>query len=107
MDDGIGLVLPARDGGRLAVRFSQAWALGLTALAGRDRALLDPSHRAVPRASRAFAAELLAPAAGIEHYLKEAPEPGERVFELIADHFGANPTLIEHQYRNQILALRR
>lgn len=107
VDDGIGLVLPERTGGRLAVRFSQAWALGLTAMAGRSRALLDPSHRALPRASRAFAAELLAPAAGIEHYVKEAPEPGEQAFELIADHFGASPTLIEHQYRNQILALQR
>ena len=106
VDDRIGLVLPPRDGGSLAVRFSQAWALGLTTVAGRRRALLDPSHRTTPRAARAFAAELLAPAAGIEHYLKEAPEPGERAFELIGDRFGANPTLIAHQYRNQVAATR-
>ncbi len=106
MGDGIGLVLPPRNGGSLAVRFSQAWALGLTTVAGRRRALLDPSHRTAPRAARAFAAELLAPAAGIEHYLKEAPEPGERAFELIADHFGTSATLIAHQYRNQVAATR-
>ena len=104
VDGGVGLVVPGRHGGTTATRFSQAWALGLTTLAGRHLALLDPSQRAVPRASRAFAAELLAPAEGVERLLEDEPEPGERAFELIADRFGASPTLVAHQYQNQILA---
>lgn len=103
---GVGVVVPDRNGGELAVRFSQAWALGLVTLGRRRLHLLDPSHRALPRASRAFAAELLAPVDGIAQLLEQSPEPGERAFELIANHFGTTSTLVEHQFQNQIAAPR-
>lgn len=100
----IGLVVSRQYRGSKTTRFSQAWAFGLTTLGGRTLALLDPSQRAVPRAARAFAAELLAPAEGIARLLGEESDPDERTFELIADHFGASPIVVAHQYHNQILS---
>lgn len=106
VEEGVGVVLPRHNGGQLATRFSQAWALGLVTLGNRRLHLLDPSHRSLPRASRAFAAELLAPAEGIARHLERSPDPGERAFELIADHYRTNSTLIEHQFQNLIAAAR-
>ncbi len=67
--------------------------------------LITPAHTDRQRVERAFAAELLAPAAGILHRL----DLGEIGFalddiEAIAEHFEVSSMVIRHQIENQILA---
>ncbi|GII58619.1 hypothetical protein Pth03_70080 [Planotetraspora thailandica] len=56
------------------------------------------------KVERAFAAELLAPAAGISELLGDAPESAvQDDMEQIADHFRVSPMVIKHQLENQLL----
>lgn len=99
----VGLVLPADVGANDASqRFAQARALGLSLLSSRQMLLLDPSHTDLSKASRAFAAELLAPAAGISQYLDVLPAVTGAAFEAIAVRFNVSPLLVQHQYDNQL-----
>lgn len=101
--DRLGLVLPddVALGGTL-VRFAQGRALGLSLLTDRRLLLLDPSHTDLSKMSRAFAAELLAPAEGISGYLAVLPDVTPSVFEAVAARFDTSPLLVQHQYDNQI-----
>lgn len=102
-DQEVGLVLPEQlHLGPASTRFAQARALGLSALTSRERLLLDPVHNDLGKVSRAFAAELLAPAAGIRSYLEALPEASSSAFEAIAGRFEASPLVIQLQYQNQI-----
>jgi len=102
VDDAVGLALPQAARRATATRFAQARALGLSLLTGRDTALLDPAGTETAKASRAFAAELLVPAAGIAEYLSVSPTDTDRALDAVADHFGASPLLVQRQYENQI-----
>ena len=87
-------------------RFAEARALWHFLFAQRPGAfLLTPAHTDRQRVERAFAAELLAPAAGILDRL----DLGELGFalddvEAIAAHFEVSSMVVLHQIDNQILA---
>ena len=86
-----------------AVRFAQARALGLALISGRGESLLDPASTDLMKETRAFAAELLAPASGILGYLEVLPSVTEQAFDAVAARFNASSWLVQHQYENQIL----
>jgi Zn-dependent peptidase ImmA (M78 family) len=57
------------------------------------------------KTERAFAAELLAPAAGIAERLGVDPRYAtEEDLEEVAGHYGVQPLLISHQVRNQLMS---
>jgi hypothetical protein len=59
------------------------------------------------KTERAFAAELLAPAAGIAEKLGVDPHSAtEEDLEDVAQHFGVQPVLVSHQVRNQLMGAR-
>jgi len=100
--DSAGAVLPALPA--RARRFAAARALGLTLLT-TDRAelLLDPAPTTLTKASRAFAAELLAPAEGIRAYLAPLPAPTTSAFDTIAARYRVDSSVVQHQYENQLV----
>jgi hypothetical protein len=100
-DDRVGLALPLRTP-QVSERFAQARALGLALTGGRSEYLLDPTRSDQMRLARAFAAELLAPAEGVDKLLREGSYPTEDNFEQIASMYGVSPLLIRHQYDNQV-----
>ncbi|GAA3159996.1 hypothetical protein GCM10010466_58550 [Planomonospora alba] len=58
------------------------------------------------KVERAFAAELLAPAAGVSELLGNAPETAvPEDLDEIAEHFQVSPMVIKHQLENQLLAV--
>src|SRR5215470_2627112 len=65
--------------------------------------LVTASYTHRQRVERAFAAELLAPAEGIEQRLV-SEVPVEDDLEELADHFGVSVKVVEHQLRNQLMA---
>ena len=73
---------------------------------GRDRRagrrLVTAAHTREQRASRAFAAEFLAPAAGLWQHLGGRASPGE--IEELARHYGVSPLAVSHQVQNHRLA---
>jgi len=76
-------------------RFLQARALWHPIFAGeRGHLLLTSSASPTQQITRAFAAELLAPADGIKEMLSGAPA------SMVADHFGVSELLIDHQIEN-------
>ena len=95
-DSCVGAVLPALPA--RARRFAAARALGLTLLT-TDRAelLLDPAPTTLTKASRAFAAELLAPAEGIWAYLAPLPAPTTSAFDAIAARYRVDSSVVQHQ----------
>ena len=101
-DGAVGLALPQEIGQSSARRFAQARALGLSVLEERTLALLDPTGTVSAKTSRAFAAELLAPAEGIAAYLREHPQVNDRALEAVARSFGTSPLLVQRQYDNQL-----
>lgn len=84
------------------MRFAAARALWTLAADMVEPFLITASHSPAQQASRAFGAELIAPAPGIESFLGGQPINDETVAE-IADHYGASELLIRHQLENQIL----
>ena len=86
-------------------RFSAATALGLTTLApSRSEFILDPTRTDLAQAARAFAAELIAPAEGIEEYLRALGSPTDSAFDAIAKRYGTSATVVRWQYENQLAA---
>ena len=84
-------------------RFAQATALGHTlARPGQRTFLLSATHRDDGQVARAFAAELLAPAAGIRQLLDRLGRQDDLALESAARHFRVSPILIRHQYDNQV-----
>lgn len=100
--DRVGLVLP-EELGTPAQRFAQGRALGLSLLTDRRLLLLEPAHTDVAKTARAFAAELLAPAEGLQTFLREAAAVDPAAFEALARHYRVSPLLVQHQYENQIV----
>lgn len=98
----VGLVLPQGRSGPSSLRFAQARALGLSLLTQRSLLLLDPARTDLGKASRAFAAEILAPAAGIEKLLADLPETTDSAIDAIADRFKVSPRVVQHQHENQL-----
>lgn len=101
--DGLRLVL-GRAATSTAARFAGARALwhGLNDSVGAPF-LLTRAHTVRQKAERAFAAELLAPAAGIKDLLGDvgALYDSEDV-AAIARHYAVQPILIEHQIENNV-----
>lgn len=88
----------------LAERFAKARALWHFAAPHEARKfLLTTSHSDRQKMARAFAAELLAPAGGVEEFVDE--RDGVVYFDdidAVADHFRVSPLVIEHQVENQL-----
>lgn len=102
-EEGIGLVLPSDFTGAATTKFAQARALGLALLTPRRSVLLDMASTDLVKMTRAFAAELLAPADGIAEYLSVLPAVTDRAIDAIADRYGASPIMVQRQYENQLI----
>jgi hypothetical protein len=98
------LVLPTGKRLSTAVRFAQARSLGLILTSERDEHLLDPVSTDLSKESRAFAAELLAPAAGIARYFAALPAITDSAFDAVAARFRTSTYVIRYQYENQVTA---
>jgi hypothetical protein len=103
--DQLVVVLPAGKRLPTAVRFAQARSLGLVLASDRDEHLLDPASSDLSKESRAFAAELLAPIAGITQYLSTLPAVTDAAFDAVAARFRTSSLLVRLQYENQGTAL--
>jgi hypothetical protein len=67
--------------------------------------LLTRARTGRQRAGRAFAAGLLAPAAGVETLLDRDPGLAEAEdYHRLADHYLVSATVIDHQVDNQLLS---
>jgi hypothetical protein len=110
--DRCGLALPGRSADKAIrrhphrsdtyIRFSCARALSISVSTRSERSfILSPVGTEMHRSSRAFAAELLAPAEGISRLLAGGP-PTDEDIEDLADHFEVDPRVIDHQYENQL-----
>lgn len=103
VDNRCGVVLGDIGAGRHGRTFAAARALGRALARPAQRSfLLSPARGPDERVARAFAAELLAPAAGIRAILDALGSEDEEAFEVVAGHFGVSPMLIQHQYDNQL-----
>lgn len=101
-DNRCGLILGSQIGKPSRV-FAQARALGKAlAQPARPVFLLSATHGRDERVARAFAAELLAPAAGIREILSSVDDRDDMGIEAAAIRFGVSPMLIKHQYDNQL-----
>lgn len=98
----VGLGLPEDKMSATATRFAQARALGISVLTSRSTALLDPAHTDLAKQTRAFAAELIAPAEGIKKYLSVFPSITDRAIDAVAARFDASPLLVQYQFENQL-----
>ena len=91
-------------GSSSADRFLLARSLFLqTSSPPRERRLVTSSHTWTQRASRAFAAELLAPADALRHRIRD-DEVSAREVAQFADEFLVDHELIERQIENHALA---
>jgi hypothetical protein len=97
------LVLPSGRRLQTAVRFAQARSLGLLLSSERQEHLLDPVSTDLTKESRAFAAELLAPAAGVAEYLSNLRSVTDAAFDAVAAHFKTSSLVVRHQYENQVV----
>lgn len=96
-------VVVGEESSHQAKRFVSARAIGrhnLSPLEGYS--LLTRAGQFTDRAERAFAAEFLAPAAGI--YEVVDGDFSDRALDRAATHFNVSRTLVEHQVDNQIAA---
>lgn len=83
--------------------FGMARTLGRALLQpGRQRFLLSSVRRDEERAAGAFAAELLAPAAGIREMLAALGTQSDPAIEAVARRYRVSPLLVRHQYDNQL-----
>ena len=87
-----------------ALRFTLARALWHLLAADSSSYLVTSAHTEAQRIERAFAAELLAPAAGIAESIGALETVEDEDLESIADAYGVDTTVVQHQLRNQILA---
>lgn len=69
---------------------------------GCDRRLVTEAHTWEQRASRAFAAEFLAPATGLSSHIGE--RVSHREIDHLAEHYEVSPSAIVHQIQNHRLA---
>jgi hypothetical protein len=101
--DHVRLVLPEQEMSLPALRFALGRSLGLALAGERHEYLLDPARSDPMKQARAFAAELLAPAAGISTLLERAAAPTEAAFDAIAKRYEASSLLVRRQYDNQLV----
>ncbi|MFD4323312.1 hypothetical protein ACFWQC_01665 [Nocardioides sp. NPDC058538] len=86
-----------------SARFASARAVARQSLSPvHGRSLITRASRYTDRAERAFAAELLAPAEGIEQVLDG--DLSDEAIRRAADHFDVSTLLIQHQIDNQVAA---
>ncbi|HEY5857936.1 MAG TPA: ImmA/IrrE family metallo-endopeptidase [Aldersonia sp.] len=64
--------------------------------------MLSATRGSDEQTARAFAAELLAPAAGIREMLGDLGSDDDAALDAVADRFGVSPLVVRHQYDNQI-----
>ena len=69
---------------------------------GFKRWLVTEAHTREQRASRAFAAEFLVPAAGLSRYIGERVSHSE--IDHLAAHYAVSPSVMFHQIKNHRLA---
>ena len=101
--DRCGVVLGDQNSGTTARRFGQARALGrILARPGQRQFVLSAARSEDEKIARAFAAELLAPAAGIRSILDVLGRTDDTSMEAAARRFQVSPLLIRHQYDNQL-----
>jgi hypothetical protein len=102
-EDRCGVVLGDPHASPTARRFGQARALGrILTRPGQHQFVLSTARSQDERVARAFAAELLAPAAGIRSALDDIGSDGDDALDSVAAHFKVSPLLIRHQYDNQL-----
>jgi len=101
--DHTSLVIPRRMN-RASERFAIGRALWHAACTfGSGSYLITSARTATQQVGRAFAAELLAPAAGIRELLgAQAASAAPEDMAFVADCFGASEMVIAHQVENQI-----
>jgi hypothetical protein len=98
-----GVVLDRQGIGTAASRFRQARALGrVLAHPGQQQFALSAARAQDEQIAGAFAAELLAPAAGIRVQLEVLGKDDDAALEAIAGRFNVSPLVVRHQYDNQI-----
>ncbi len=86
-----------------ASRFATARALWHVGTAPSSRFLLTAAHTDRQKIERAFAAELLAPAYGVEKFLTGyGAYAYADELEPVAEHFFVSPNVIRHQVENQL-----
>ena len=93
------------DAGRAGNRFRLARTVFLRHFTSSGKVhprLVTQAHTWEQRASRAFAAEFLAPAAGLSKHLGGRASPSE--IDELADHYGISSQVIGHQIGNHRLA---
>ncbi len=84
-------------------RFTEARALWHAVNRSSERFLITRAYTYQQKAERAFAAELLAPAAGIKALLQDLDGPWDFAdVRSIAEYYEVNPLVIEHQIENNI-----
>jgi Zn-dependent peptidase ImmA (M78 family) len=97
------LLVPDPNTSHRRLRFQTAHALGLSVIEpSRSRFVLDPAHTELAQAARAFAAELLAPARGVNEHLTRLAGPTDTAFDAIARHFDTSAAVVRWQYENQL-----
>ena len=102
-DDGASVaVTPESDA--TGARFGLARSIFLRHFSGSggSRRLVTDAHTWQQRASRAFAAEFLAPAAGLSRHIGERVSHGE--IDHLAEHYEVSPSVVVHQIQNHRLA---
>jgi hypothetical protein len=83
-------------------RFRTARVLAMALLGSRERLVTDANSQP-QRIGRAFAAELLAPAASVQARLR-GPMVGSQEVDALAREFAVHPQLLRHQIENHRLA---
>jgi len=63
---------------------------------------MSPGHGHDERIARAFAAELLAPAEGINRLLRNVDSDTDAALESVALEFNVSPLVVRHQFDNQL-----
>ena len=98
-----GSVVVAHNGDAAGNRFRSARAVFIRHFGNNlnGRRLVTNAHTAEQRASRAFAAELLAPAADIAKHVGETVSPNE--IDQLAQHYKVSPLVVSHQIQNHRL----
>ncbi|MCD2186188.1 ImmA/IrrE family metallo-endopeptidase [Actinomycetospora soli] len=100
------LVIFSRAVTKRSERFTLARCLWHQAASDDARFIVTDSYTDREKVERAFAAELLAPAAGIRQLLSIDAEyaQGEDI-DLVAETFEVSTTVVEHQIQNQLVGL--
>jgi hypothetical protein len=96
-------LVAARDMPETTRRFATARAVWRFAAANQTRFLLTSAHADRQKVERAFAAELLAPASGVERFFKGGVVAAfVDDLEEAAEHFRVSSYVIQHQVENQL-----